>query len=74
MDDFKIHTTKEGSLSLYSCSYKEVFHDKDGALRESIAKYLIPAQIDQFITTKKIVILYCVTSTRLKKVNLIYQI
>ena len=57
MDDFKIHTTKDGSLSLYSCSYKEVFHDKDGALRESIAKYLIPAQIDQFITTKKIVIL-----------------
>ena len=57
MDDFKIHTTKDGSLSLYSCSYEEVFHDKDGALRESIAKYLIPAQIDQFITTKKIVIL-----------------
>ncbi len=57
MDDFKIHTTKDGSLSLYSCSYKEVFHDKNGALRESIAKYLIPAQIDQFITTKKIVIL-----------------
>jgi len=57
LDDFKIHTTKDGSLSLYSCSYKEVFHDKDGALRESIAKYLIPAQIDQFITTKKIVIL-----------------
>ena len=57
MDDFKIHTTKDGSLSLYSCSYKEVFHDKDGALRESIAKYLIPAQIDQFITTKKIVVL-----------------
>ena len=57
MDDFKIHTTKDGSLSLYSCSYEEVFHDKDGALRESIAKYLIPAQIDQFITTKKIVVL-----------------
>ena len=57
MDDFKIHTTKDGSLSLYSCSYEEVFHDKDGALRESIAKYLIPAQIDQFINTKKIVVL-----------------
>ena len=57
MDDFKIHTTKDGSLSLYSCSYEEVFHDKAGALRESIAKYLIPAQIDQFITTKKIVVL-----------------
>ena len=57
MDDYKKQTTKDGSLSLYSCSYEEVFHDKNGALKASIAKYLIPAQIDQFITTKKIVVL-----------------
>jgi len=57
LDDFKIHTTKDGSLSLYSFSYEEGFHDRDGALRESIAKYLIPAQLELFLTTKKIVIL-----------------
>jgi len=57
LDDFKRHTTKDGSLSLYSLSYKEGFHDRDGALRESIAKYLFPAQLEQFSNTKKIVIL-----------------
>ena len=57
MNDFKIHTTKDGSLSLYSLSYREGFHDKDGALRESIAKYLLPAQLEKFSTKKKIVIL-----------------
>jgi len=57
LDDFKIHTTKDGSLSLYSLSYKEGFHDKDGALQESIYKYLLPAQLEQFSTTEKIVIL-----------------
>ncbi len=57
MNDFKIHTTKDGSLSLYSLNYEEGFHDKDGALRESIAKYLLPAQLEKFSTTKKIVVL-----------------
>ena len=57
MDDFKIHTTKDGSLSLYSLRYKEGFHDKEGALKESITKYLLPAQLEQFLTAKKIVVL-----------------
>ena len=57
MNDFKIHTTKDGSLSLYSLNYEEGFHDKDGALRESIAKYLLPAQLEKFSITKKIVVL-----------------
>ena len=57
MNDFKIHTTHDGSLSLYSCSYKESFHDKAGALKESITKYLLPAQLEQFYTTEKIVVL-----------------
>ena len=57
MDDYKKHTTKDGSLSLYSLSYEEGFHDKDGALRESIAKYLLPAQLEQFSTTEKIAVL-----------------
>jgi len=57
LDDLKKHTTKDGSLSLYSFSYEEGFHDKDGALRESIAKYLLPAQLEQFSNTKKIVVL-----------------
>ncbi len=57
MDDFKKHTTKDGSLSLYSLSYKEGFHDREGALRESIAKYLLPAQLEQFSNTEKIVVL-----------------
>ncbi len=57
MDDFKKHTTKDGSLSLYSLSYEEGFHDKDGALRESIDKYLIPSQLEQFSNTKKIIVL-----------------
>ena len=57
MDDLKKHTTKDGSLSLYSLSYEEGFHDKDGALRESIDKYLLPAQLEQFSNTEKIVVL-----------------
>ncbi len=57
MDDLKKHTTKDGSLSLYSLSYKEGFHAKDGALRESIAKYLLPAQLEQFSKTEKIGVL-----------------
>ena len=57
MDDLKKQTTKDGSLSLYSLNYKEGFHDKDGALKESINKYLLPAQLDQFSHIKKIVIL-----------------
>ncbi len=57
MNDFKIHTTKDGSLSLYSLSHEEGFHDKDGALKESIGKYLLPAQLEKFSTTKKIVVL-----------------
>ena len=57
MDDLKKHTTKDGSLSLYSLRYEEGFHDKDGALRESIAKYLLPAQLEKFSNNKKIVVL-----------------
>ena len=57
MDDYKKHTTKDGSLSLYSLSYEEGFHDKDGALRESINKYLLPAQLEEFYNAKKIVVL-----------------
>ncbi len=57
MDDLKKQTTKDGSLSLYSLNFQEGFHDIDGALKESINKYLIPAQLDQFSKTEKIVIL-----------------
>ena len=57
MDDLKKHTTKDGSLSLYSLCYEEGFHDKDGALRESTTKYLLPAQLEQFSNTEKIAIL-----------------
>ena len=57
MDDYKKHTTKDGSLSLYSLSYKEGFHDRDGALRESTNKYLLPAQLEQFSNAEKIVVL-----------------
>jgi hypothetical protein len=57
LDDLKKHTTKDGSLSLYSLCYEEGFHDKDGALRESTAKYLLPAQLEQFSNAEKIVIL-----------------
>ena len=57
MDDLKKHTTKDGSFSLYSYRYGEGFHDKDGALKESIDKYLLPAQLEQFFKQEKIVIL-----------------
>ena len=57
MNDLKKLTTKDGSLSLYSLNYKEGFHDKDGALKESINKYLLPAQLDQFSNKEKIGIL-----------------
>ena len=57
MGDLKKQTTKDGSLSLYSLSYEEGFHDKGGALKESINKYLLPAQLDQFSKTEKIFIL-----------------
>ena len=65
MDDYKKHTTKDGSLSLYSLSYEEGFHDKDGALRESINKYLLPAQLEQFSNAEKIVVLDAVSYTHL---------
>ena len=57
MDDLKRHTTKDGSLSLYSLSYKEGFHDKDGAFKESMNKYLLPAHLDQFSKKERIVVL-----------------
>ena len=57
MNDLKKHTTKDGSLSLYSLSFEEGFHDKDGALRESIDKYLLPAQLENFSDSEKIVVL-----------------
>ncbi len=57
MNSLKKYTTKDGSLSLYSFSHKEGFHDKDGALKESIEKYLLPAQLEQFSNTEKIVVL-----------------
>ena len=53
MNDLKKHTTKDGSLSLYSLSFEEGFHDKDGALRESIDKYLLPAQLENFSNSEK---------------------
>ena len=57
MDDLKKHRTKDGSLSLYSLSYEEGFHDSNGALKESINKYLLPSQLNQFPNTEKIVVL-----------------
>ena len=57
MDDLTKHTTKDGSLSLYSLNYGEGFHDREGALKESINKYLLPAQLDQLPNTQKIVVL-----------------
>ena len=57
MDDLKKHITKDGSLSLYSLNFEEGFHDTDGALKESIDKYLLPAQLDQFGNTEKITVL-----------------
>ena len=57
MNDLKKHITRDGSLSLYSLSYKEGFHDTDGALKESINKYLLPSHLDQFSNTGKIAIL-----------------
>ncbi len=57
MDDLKKRITKDGSLSLYSLSYKEGFHDINGALKESINKYVLPAQLNQFHQKEKIRIL-----------------
>ncbi len=57
MDNLKKHITKDGSLSLYSLNYEEGFHDTDGALKESINKYLLPAQLDQYLNTEKIAVL-----------------
>ena len=57
MDDLKKQITKDGSLSLYSLSHKEGFHDTEGALKESINKYLLPSQLDQFFEQQKIAIL-----------------
>jgi len=57
LNSFKKYTTKDGSLSLYSFSHKEGFHDNGGALKESIDKYLLPAQLEQFSNTEKIVVL-----------------
>ena len=57
MDDLKKNITNDGSLSLYSLNFEEGFHDIDGALKESIEKYLLPAQLDQFNNTEKITIL-----------------
>jgi len=36
--------TEDGSITLYSCEFDEAYHsDKDGALRESLQKHVIPA-------------------------------
>ena len=57
MDGLRKNKTKDGTLSLYSLSYEEGFHDTGGALKESIHKYLLPSQLEQFSNLKRIVIL-----------------
>ena len=57
MDELKKTLTRDGSLSLYSSDYEEGFHDIDGALNESISKYLLPAELDYFSNLKKINVL-----------------
>jgi len=57
LDDLKKQTTKDGSFSLYSLNHEEGFHDMNGALKESIYKYLLPAQLDQLPDNKKVVVL-----------------
>ena len=57
MDDLKKKITRDGSLSLYSFNYGEGFHNTDGALEESINKYLLPANLDQFPNTTTIHVL-----------------
>ena len=57
MVDLKKQITKDGSMSLYSFDYGEGFHDTDGAFNESINKYLLPAQLDNFSNKTKINIL-----------------
>ena len=53
LKDLKTQITQDGSLSLYSLNYEEGFHNTDGALKESISKYLLPAELDQFARKKK---------------------
>ncbi len=57
IDELSRYKTKDGSLSLYSSNYKEAFHSNNGAIKESINKYLKPAQLDRLYNTKKISIL-----------------
>ncbi len=57
LDDLRKQITRDGSLSLYSLNYGEGFHDTDGALEESINKYLLPANLDHFSNKNKINIL-----------------
>ncbi len=40
--------TKEGSFTLKSNYFKELFHDSEGALKEASSKYLEPADLDRF--------------------------
>ena len=57
MNDLKKRITTDGSLSLYSMRFEEGFHSAEGAFNESIKKYLLPAQLDQFSPKEKVFIL-----------------
>ncbi len=48
INEFKIVETNDGTISLYSNQFKESFHSEIGARKESIFKFIKPANIDSY--------------------------
>ncbi len=47
-DKFSVHETKDGSISLRSSNFNELFHSFSGAKKESLEKYINPSELSRF--------------------------
>ena len=51
MPKFKPYLTDDGSIGLYSADFKDIFHSRTGALSEAYEKFIIPANINNFLSS-----------------------
>ena len=57
LGDLSSHVTNDGSLSLRNNYYQESFHSCTGARKESLEKFIFPAQLNRFTFKKKLHVL-----------------
>ncbi len=56
-DTLSFFETKDGTISLRSSNFKELFHSLSGAKKESLEKYIYPSELHRFKKTKRLAVL-----------------